>query len=80
MKLQGASVLDLVGELVIRLAAMEKTSLIGERLGTILVECGHEPIEVFERILGPEAGQRAAAAAANEINPPKNTDGKSRRT
>jgi len=71
MKLQGASVLDLVAELVVRLAAMEKTTLIGERLGTILRECGHEPIEVFERVLGPEMGARAAAAAAIEVNPPK---------
>jgi len=69
MKLQGASLLDLVSELVIRLVAMEKTALVGERLGTILRECGHEPVEVFERLLGPEKAMAAAAAAAHDVTP-----------
>ena len=79
MKLQGASVLDLVSELIVRLVAMEKTSLVGERLGTILRECGFEPIECFERLLGPEKAIAAAAAAANDVTP-KGAGKESRRT
>jgi len=79
VKLQGASLLDLVSELIIRLVAMERTALVGERLGTILSECGHEPIEVFERLLGPDKAIAAAAAAAHDVSP-KDGSKTSRRT
>jgi hypothetical protein len=53
MKLQGASVLDLVAELLIRLDAMGKAEQLANLpLGAILEGCGHEPIEVFSRMLG----------------------------
>jgi len=54
MKLQGASVLDLVTELLIRLDAQGKLELLPQplTLPAILEECGHDPVEVFTRMLG----------------------------
>jgi hypothetical protein len=65
MKLQGASILDLVTELLIRLDAMGKVELVNQPLAVILEGCGHEPVEAFTRMLGEErvAGLMAPKAA-----------------
>jgi hypothetical protein len=54
MKLQGASVLDLVTELLIRLDAQGKLELLPQpiTLVAILEETGHDPVIAFTRILG----------------------------
>lgn len=65
MKLQGASVLDLVTELIIRLDAMGKAELLNEPLAVVLEGCGHEPVEAFTRMLGDER------VAAMKLSPPK---------
>jgi hypothetical protein len=54
MKLQGASVLDLVTELLIRLDAGGKLETLPQplTLAAILEGDGHEPVEVFTRMLG----------------------------
>jgi hypothetical protein len=53
MKLQGASILDLVTELIIRLDAKGKDDLISAaapQLRKILEECGHDALDLFERL------------------------------
>jgi len=61
MKLQGASILDLVTELLIRLDALGKPELANEPLAVILEANGHEPVEVFTRMLGERAPKLPAA-------------------
>lgn len=53
MKLQGASILDLVTELLIRLDAQGKDIVIqiaAPALRNILEECGHDAIDCFTRM------------------------------
>ncbi len=53
MKLQGASILDLVTELLIRLDAQGKTDVIdaaAPALRSILEECGHDALDCFIRM------------------------------
>jgi hypothetical protein len=51
MKLQGASALDLVTELLIRLEAQHELTLeVGQHLAEVLRACGYQPVEVFERV------------------------------
>jgi hypothetical protein len=51
MKLQGASVLDLVTELLVRLDAQHELTLnVGQHLAEVLRASGYQPVEVFERV------------------------------
>lgn len=53
MKLQGASILDLVTELLTRLNAQGKDILIEQAapaLRLVLEECGHDALDCFERM------------------------------
>jgi hypothetical protein len=73
MKLQGASILDLVTELLIRLDAQGKLEVLQQplTLAAILEECGCEPVEVFTRLLGED---RVAALSMS----PKAASGRGR--
>lgn len=64
MKLQGASILDLVAELLIRLDAMGKAELANQPLAAVLEGCGHEPVEVFNRMLGDSRAAKLLATSA----------------
>jgi hypothetical protein len=65
MKLQGASVLDLITELLIRLDAMgklEQLEQLAPALRVVLEDQGIEAVEVFTRMLGADHGATKAAA------------------
>jgi hypothetical protein len=68
MKLQGASILDLVTELLIRLDAQGKLEQLPQpiTLVAILEETGHDPVIAFTRILGDE---RFAKMQAGPVAP-----------
>jgi hypothetical protein len=54
MKLQGASILDLVSELLIRLDAQGKLDTLPQpiTLAAVLEEVGEDPVAVFNRLFG----------------------------
>ncbi len=63
MKLQGASILDLVTELLIRLDAQGKLELLPQpiTLVSILEEIGYDPVIAFTRIFGDERMKKTFA-------------------
>jgi len=72
MKLQGASILDLVTELLIRLDAQGKEKLVtaaAPALAMVLEECGHDALDCFTRMIGPDRAKVAISLreAAKEI-------------